>query len=112
MGGVMRAMGQNPTEDDVLNLMLEADLDGNGTIEFKEFAELMKEKYAMEDQQSDLREAFKMFDRDGDGFITLKELKKVSMMLGNIMGQEEIEEFMREADVDGNGMLDYDEFCK
>ena len=40
--GVMRAMGENPTEDDVLNLMLEADLDGNGTIEFPEFLELMK----------------------------------------------------------------------
>merc|ERR1712168_456724 len=100
--GIMRAMGQNPTEDEVLNLMLEADLDGNGTIEFPEFLELMKEKYGYEDQESDLREAFKIFDRDRDGFITLKELKKVSMMLGNIMEQDELEEFMAEADVDGN----------
>jgi len=53
--GVMRAMGQNPTEDEVLNLMLEADLDGNGTIEFPEFLELMKEKYGSDDQESDLR---------------------------------------------------------
>ena len=39
----------------VLNLMLEADLDGNGTIEFPEFLELMKEKYGADDQESDLR---------------------------------------------------------
>ena len=39
----------------VLNLMLEADLDGNGTIEFPEFLELMKEKYGSDDQESDLR---------------------------------------------------------
>ena len=39
----------------VLNLMLEADLDGNGTIEFPEFLELMKEKYGKEDMESDLR---------------------------------------------------------
>merc|ERR1719312_783025 len=110
--GVMRAMGQNPTEDEVLNLMMEADLDGNGTIEFQEFSELMKEKYRFEDQESDLKEAFKLFDRDRDGFITLKELKKVSQILGNLMEQEELEEFMREADVDGNGQLDYEEFCK
>ena len=40
---------------EVLNLMLEADLDGNGTIEFPEFLELMKEKYGSDDQESDLR---------------------------------------------------------
>ena len=42
--GVMRAMGQNPTEDELLNMILEVDMDGNGTIEFSEFLELMKTK--------------------------------------------------------------------
>merc|ERR1712179_598482 len=64
--GVLRAMGQNPTEDELLNLVMEVDIDGNGTIEFEE---------------SDLREAFKIFDRDKDGFISMKELKKVASML-------------------------------
>jgi Ca2+-binding EF-hand superfamily protein len=50
--GLMRAMGENPTEDDVLNLMMEADLDGNGTIEF---LELMKQKYRILDSKEDLR---------------------------------------------------------
>merc|ERR1712037_205009 len=99
--GVMRAMGQNPTEDEVLNLMLEADLDGNGTIEFPEFLELMKEKYGSDDQESDLREAFKIFDRDRDGFIDMRELKKVSMMLGTMLDPQEIDELMEEADVVG-----------
>ena len=53
--GVMRAMGENPTEDEVLNLMMEADLDGNGTIEFPEFLELMKLKYGILDNKEELR---------------------------------------------------------
>merc|ERR1712088_1125155 len=94
--GVMRAMGQNPTEDELLNMILEVDLDGNGTIEFPEFLELMKQKAT----------------EDDDGFISTKELKKVTTMLGQQLTKEEVEEFMKEADVDGNGKLDYDEFVK
>ena len=52
---VMRAMGENPTEDDVLNLMMEADLDGSGTIDFPEFLELMKQKYCDINVEDDIR---------------------------------------------------------
>merc|ERR1711879_449408 len=81
--GVMRAMGQNPTEDELNNMVMEVDLDGNGTIEFPEFLELMKQKATEDDDADTIREAFKIFDRDKDGFISMKELKKVSMLLGS-----------------------------
>ena len=42
----------------------------------------------------------------------MKELKKVTQMLGTMLTKEEIEDFMAEADKDGNGKLDYDEFVK
>ena len=77
----MRAMGQNPTEDELLNLVLEVDIDGNGTIEFEEFLNMMKQKANEADQESDLKEAFKIFDRDKDGYISMTELKKVSITI-------------------------------
>ena len=52
---MMRAIGENPTEEDVLKLMLEADTDGSGTIEFPEFLELMKQKYGNMDIEDDIR---------------------------------------------------------
>merc|ERR1712226_82746 len=58
--GVMRAMGQNPTEDELLNMILEVDLDGNGTIEFPEFLELMKQK-ATEDDDAHNKGSFQDF---------------------------------------------------
>ena len=44
------------------------------------------------------REAFKIFDRNHDGMITLNEFKKVTDILGTILSQEEVDEFMKEAD--------------
>ena len=51
----MRAMGQNPTEDELNNLVMEVDLDGNGTIEFPEFLEMMKQKATEVDQGAELK---------------------------------------------------------
>merc|ERR1712243_307250 len=93
--GVMRAMGQNPTEDELLNLVMEVDMDGNGTIEFTEFLDMMKKKASEVDEEAELREAFKIFDRDKDGYISMKKLKKVTSMLGTVLTKEEIEEFMQ-----------------
>jgi len=110
--GVMRSMGQNPTEDELLALVMEVDINGDGTIDFQEFLGMMKQKANEADQESDLKEAFMIFDRDKNGYIDMKELKQVATMLGNCLTKEEVDEFMREADVDGNGKLDYDEFVK
>ena len=51
----MRAMGQNPTEDELLNLVMEVDVDGNGTIDFPEFLDMMKKKAHEVDEEADLR---------------------------------------------------------
>ena len=110
--GVMRSMGQNPTEDELLALVMEVDINGDGTLDFPEFLEMMKQKANEGNQSDDLKEAFRIFDQDRDGYIDMKELKKVTMMLGTMLTKEEVAEFMGEADVDGNGKLDYNEFIK
>ena len=46
----MRSIGQNPTEDEILELVMEADLNGDGTIDFQEFIEMMKRKSSETDQ--------------------------------------------------------------
>ena len=73
----MRSMGQNPTEDEVLNLVIEYDVNGDGTIDFDEFLEMMRKQAEQQDNSAELKEAFKIFDRDGNGYIDASELKKV-----------------------------------
>ena len=73
----MRSMGQNPTEDEILNLVIEYDMNGDGTIDFEEFLEMMTKQSKDIDQTQEIKEAFKIFDRDGNGYIDAKELKMV-----------------------------------
>ena len=60
----------------------------------------------------ELRMAFKMFDKNRDGYIDAKELKIVTTTLGQRLTNEEVEEFMSSADLDGDGKLNYNEFVK
>jgi calmodulin len=112
LGTVMKNLGQNPSETELEEMIKQVDLDGNGTIDFKEFLGLMVRKMKDSDTEEELLEAFKVFDRDGNGFITSHELRHVMTNLGQSLTPEEIEEMVREADVDGDGQINYDEFVK
>jgi calmodulin len=55
----------------------EVDTDGNGTIDFPEFLSMMARKMQDTDTEEEIREAFKVFDKDGNGFISAAELRHV-----------------------------------
>ena len=105
-------MGQNPSEEELNGIVMEIDIDGSGTIDFDEFVALMKDKALEVDVDSDIREAFRMFDRNKDGYIDMSELSKMFALVGGLFTRDEMEEFMTEADKDGNGKIDYEEFLK
>ena len=60
--------------------------------------------------QDEIRDAFRVFDRDGNGFISVIDLTDVLLKIGEKLSQEEVEELMSEADIDGDGNIYYDEF--
>ena len=53
-----------------------------------------------------------MFDKDGNGFISAAELRHVMTNLGEKLTDEEVDEMIREADIDGDGQINYEEFAK
>ncbi|XP_022211038.1 calmodulin-related protein 97A [Drosophila obscura] len=110
LGILMRSLGQNPTEAELQDLVNEVDIDGNGEIDFNEFCTMMGKQMRETDTEEEMREAFKIFDRDLDGFISPAELRFVMINLGEKVTDEEIDEMIREADFDGDGLINYEEF--
>ena len=78
----MRSLGQNPTEAELQDMINEVDADGNGTIDFSEFLEMMARKMQDTDAEEEIEQAFKVFDKDGNGYISASELKNVMINLG------------------------------
>ncbi|XP_020912619.1 calmodulin, flagellar, partial [Exaiptasia diaphana] len=81
---VMRTVGVNPSEEQLQEMINDADLDGNGCVDFTEFLHMMsKTKSDMEDNtEKEIYEAFCVFDKDDSGFITDEELRMVLESLG------------------------------
>merc|ERR1711971_1091689 len=61
---------------------------------------------------AELQEAFKLFDMDGDGMITIDELKKLVEKVGGTMTEGEAKGLIHQADKDGNEGIDFSEFSK
>ncbi|CAE6444849.1 unnamed protein product [Rhizoctonia solani] len=108
LGTVMRSLGQNPTEAELQDMINEVDADGNGTIDFPEFLTMMARKMKDTDSEEEIKEAFKVFDKDGNGYISAAELRHVMTNLGEKLSDNEVDEMIREADVDGDGQINYE----
>jgi calmodulin len=109
VGIVMRALGQMPTEEEIKQILDE--LKG-APVQFPDFLSIMARKYKRPASEDEIKEAFRVFDKDGNGQVSTSELRHVMTTLGEKFTEEEIEELIREADDDGDGQIKYEEFVK
>lgn len=107
---VMRAIGQSPTSGELTDMIREVDADGNDNIDFTEFLALMSRQMRQSDIDDELREAFRVFDRDNDGFILPQDLRTLLISLGLDSSAEVIRRMINEADRNKDGKIDFNEF--
>jgi len=111
VGYVLRILGQNPTEDEIVDMVMKADCEWDGTMSRKDFlvvgGEILKNSC---DQMDDVRAAFRVFDYDNDGSISKEELREAMVNLGQRCTEEEFALMFSEADKNKNGRIDFDEF--
>ena len=112
LANAMFSMGQNPTDDEINEMMREVDLNQDGKIDFDEFMILMTKSSPETQAEEEVINAFRVFDKEGNGLIASSELKHIMMTIGDKMTEEEADEMVNEADIDEDGMINYEEFVR
>ncbi|XP_053973298.1 uncharacterized protein LOC128873626 [Hylaeus volcanicus] len=117
LGRVMRSLGQFARAEELRTMLQEIDIDGDGNVSFEEFVEIVSNIGANEtaptdqdQEEQELRDAFRVFDKHNRGYITASDLRAVLQCLGEDLSEEEIEDMIKEVDVDGDGRIDFYEF--
>ena len=91
-------------------MMAELDKNKTGTLDFPEFLGIMCTRMADRDSKEELAKVFRLFDEDGNGVISFKNLKRVCKELGETMTDEEMIEMIARADTKDDGQITLDEF--
>ncbi|XP_045123606.1 troponin C, isotype gamma-like isoform X2 [Portunus trituberculatus] len=115
VGTILRMMGVKISEKNLQEVIAETDVDGSGELEFEEFVELAAKFLIEEDEEAlkeELREAFRIYDKGGDGYITTDTLREILRELDNRLTEEDLDGIIEEVDEDGSGTLDFDEFME
>lgn len=93
-------------------MIAEVDKDGSGKVTYDDFLSLMSVKMAEKDSKEEIMKAFRLFDDDETGKISFKNLKRVAKELGENLTDEELQEMIDEADRDGDGEINQEEFLR
>merc|ERR1719309_1777953 len=110
--------GQKLTDEDINAIFVVGDKDQNGEIDLDEFLQMMMPSTSdvvskfrsIRKTVQDVQNAFRQFDRNGDGAIDKAELTSALKSTGGNFTQQEIDTIFSAADSDGNGEIDYEEF--
>ena len=112
VGTVLRSLGSNPTEADLAKIVADINANKGGVIDFAGFMAIMDSRKGDVDTELEITEALNIFDKEGNGFVAASELKHILTNIGEKMSEEEVEEILRDCNVDGQGQLKISELVK
>lgn len=112
LASVMRALGQNPTPEEIQDMVNGIDDNSDGEIDFQEFLSLYSGSMNNADDEEFIAWAFESFDTDKSGKLNADEVRRIVLSMGDELSEEEVAEIMDRADLDGDGLLSFQEFTR
>ena len=108
LGILMRSLGGNPTQAQLKDIIAKESL--TTPFDFERFLDLMGKYLKPEPFDRQLRDAFKVLDKEGTGFVLVSELKHILTSIGEKLEPAEFDEWIREVDVGSDGKIKYEDF--
>jgi len=108
----MRALGFEPRKDEITKMLASVSADQSGEVTREQFIEMMASRLIEKDARDEISKAFRLFDDDETGKITFQNLKRVAKELGESISDEELRDMIHEADLDGDGQVNAEEFYR
>ena len=112
---ILNTMGQLFDDSELQALIDENDPENSGKINFDGFCNIASHFLEEEDaeaMQQELKEAFRLYDREGNGYITTSTLKEILAALDDKLSSSDLHGIIAEIDTDGSGTVDFDEFME
>lgn len=88
------------------------DTEGTGYVELPEFLVIVQKKMQADEDERELREIFRVLDKEKKGEVNTQELRWILKNLGDDLTEEDIDDMIADVDTDGSGWVDYEEFAK
>nr|2JNF_A Chain A, Troponin C [Lethocerus indicus]CAD55595.1 troponin C [Lethocerus indicus] len=114
IGIILEVLGIQQTKSTIRQLIDEFDPFGNGDIDFDSFkiigARFLGEEVNPEQMQQELREAFRLYDKEGNGYISTDVMREILAELDETLSSEDLDAMIDEIDADGSGTVDFEEF--
>eukprot|EP00812_Abedinium_dasypus_P008310 NODE_2080_length_999_cov_206.361229.p1 GENE.NODE_2080_length_999_cov_206.361229~~NODE_2080_length_999_cov_206.361229.p1 ORF type:complete len:199 (-),score=79.93 NODE_2080_length_999_cov_206.361229:311-907(-) len=108
----LRALGFEVKKEDVRRMLAEIGKDPTQAIDFNDFLEMMRGKMPDKNSRAEIDKVFALFDEDETGKISFRNLRRIAQELGESLTDEELQEMIEEADRDGDGMINPEEFYR
>jgi calmodulin len=112
LSSVMRSLNQDVSEVELRLIIDDVNPEKTGTIDFAQFVFIMQKRRTGDDYDEEIINAFRVFDKNDSGIITATELRHVLTTIGDKLTDEEVDAMIREADIDGDGNINYEEFVR
>ncbi|XP_011307671.1 troponin C [Fopius arisanus] len=111
---ILNTLGHTFDDQELESLLQKEDEEGSGVVSFDAFCRVACHFQEEDDEalQKELKEAFRLYDKEGNGYIPTSSLREILAALDDQITPDQMDGMIAEIDTDGSGTVDFDEFME